>query len=69
MTAIGICVTENGTIIVTEDEIKETQEAIEWRLEPYKGWAIQYPIVTDINGTKFTPLDQEWWRENAAPTP
>jgi hypothetical protein len=65
MTATGICVTEHGTIIVTENEIKETKEAVEWRLEPYKGWAIEYPIVTNAEGAKFTPLSLEWWRENA----
>ena len=61
---IGIEVTEKGTIIYTE-AVSPYPEVIEWRLEPYKGWAIEYTIVTDINGAKYTPLDLEWWRSHA----
>jgi hypothetical protein len=37
---------------------------IEWRLEGYKGWCIEYPITTLPDGTKYTPLDEWIWREH-----
>lgn len=35
---------------------------VEWRMDSFRGWAIQYAIVTDIKtGAKYTPIDQEFY--------
>lgn len=33
--------------------------SIESRLEGHRGWAIEYLIVTESDGTKWTPIDAE----------
>jgi hypothetical protein len=29
---------------------------IEWRIDAHHGWAIEYPIITESDGSKYTPL-------------
>lgn len=40
-------------------------DKVEWRLEPYKGWALDVPVITTEDGAQYTPIDRDWWQENA----
>lgn len=37
-------------------------DSVEWRIEGFKGWAIEYAIVTDhVTGAVFTPIDRDFY--------
>jgi hypothetical protein len=59
------CMTRyDGTVYYTEDINVIPHDAIglEWRLDEYHGWCIEYPIVHTIDGAQYTPLTRELWR-------
>jgi hypothetical protein len=46
---------------------------VEWVIDAWHGWAIEYPIVTEWakleKVTTYTPIDRESWREYYALLP
>lgn len=36
-------------------------DKVEWVVEPFRGWAIQYAICTTPDGARYTPLNQDFY--------